>query len=116
LEGPAFPQRGEVWHVDFGVPIGSEAGYRRYALIVSNDLSNEHSGAVIVAAITRDQGRDYPWDVSLDPGDPLPQPSRIQCNQLRTISKQRLETYRDTLRWDQMAQVDVALRVALELV
>ena len=33
--------RGEIWLVDFGVPIGSEAGYRRPAVVVQNDDFNE---------------------------------------------------------------------------
>ena len=29
--------RGEIWWVDFGVPQGSEAGYRHPAIVVQND-------------------------------------------------------------------------------
>lgn len=32
--------RGEIWWVDFGVPKGSEAGYRHPAIIVQNDNFN----------------------------------------------------------------------------
>ena len=32
--------RGEIWWVDFGVPKGSEAGYRHPAIIVQNDNYN----------------------------------------------------------------------------
>jgi mRNA interferase MazF len=28
--------RGELWWADFGIPFGSEAGYRRPVLIVQN--------------------------------------------------------------------------------
>ena len=33
--------RGDIWLVDFGVPMGSEAGYRRPAVVVQNDDFNE---------------------------------------------------------------------------
>ena len=33
--------RGEIWLVDFGIPVGSEAGYRRPAVVVQNDDFNE---------------------------------------------------------------------------
>ena len=32
--------RGEIWWVDFGVPNGSEAGYRHPAIVVQNDNYN----------------------------------------------------------------------------
>ena len=32
--------RGEIWWVDFGVPQGSEAGYRHPAIVVQNDNYN----------------------------------------------------------------------------
>lgn len=33
--------RGEIWLVDFGVPIGSEPGYRRPAVVMQNDDFNK---------------------------------------------------------------------------
>lgn len=33
--------RGEIWLVDFGVPIGSEAGYRRPAVVLQNNDFNQ---------------------------------------------------------------------------
>lgn len=33
--------RGEIWWVNFGIPIGSGPGYRRPAVIVQNDNFNE---------------------------------------------------------------------------
>ncbi len=32
--------RGEIWWVDFGIPFGSENGYKRPALIIQNDEFN----------------------------------------------------------------------------
>ncbi|MHC6202097.1 type II toxin-antitoxin system PemK/MazF family toxin [Breznakiellaceae bacterium SP9] len=33
--------RGEVWRAQFGIPFGSEAGYKRPVLIVQDDSFNE---------------------------------------------------------------------------
>lgn len=33
--------RGEIWMVDFGVPFGSEPGWRRPAIVVQNDEFNQ---------------------------------------------------------------------------
>lgn len=33
--------RGEIWIVDFGIPIGSAAGYRRPAVVLQNNIFNK---------------------------------------------------------------------------
>ena len=38
-------RRGEVWLVDFGVPVGREGGYVRPAVVVSSDMLNAGPGA-----------------------------------------------------------------------
>ena len=44
---------GEIWWIDFGEPFGSEAGYKRPALVVQNDILNSTKmNTVIVAPIT----------------------------------------------------------------
>jgi mRNA interferase MazF len=40
--------RGEIWWADFGVPFGSEAGYRRPVLIVQDDVFNDSRMRTIV--------------------------------------------------------------------
>ncbi|MDR1466494.1 MAG: type II toxin-antitoxin system PemK/MazF family toxin [Treponema sp.] len=32
--------RGEVWRADYGIPYGSEPGYRRPVIIMQNDVFN----------------------------------------------------------------------------
>ncbi|GHV33825.1 mRNA interferase [Spirochaetia bacterium] len=40
--------RGEIWWVQFGIPFGSEAGYKRPVLIVQDDSFNESKIRTIV--------------------------------------------------------------------
>jgi mRNA interferase MazF len=40
--------RGEIWWADFGIPFGSEVGYRRPVLIVQDDAFNESKIKTIV--------------------------------------------------------------------
>ncbi|GMO49860.1 MAG: type II toxin-antitoxin system PemK/MazF family toxin [Termitinemataceae bacterium] len=40
--------RGEIWWVQFGIPFGSEAGYKRPVLIVQDDSFNESRIRTIV--------------------------------------------------------------------
>lgn len=45
--------RGELWWVDFGVPVGSAAGFRRPALVLQADEFNETElNTVIVVPFT----------------------------------------------------------------
>lgn len=33
--------RGEIWWIDFGIPFGSEVGFRRPVVVLQNDILNE---------------------------------------------------------------------------
>ena len=46
------PRRGDVWLVNCDPTLGAEIRKTRPALILQNDVSNEHSPITIVAAIT----------------------------------------------------------------
>jgi mRNA interferase MazF len=51
-----FPLRGEIYLVAFDPTIGHEIQKTRPALIIQNDISNEHSPITIVAAISSQFG------------------------------------------------------------
>ena len=45
--------RGELWWVDFGIPTGSAAGYRRPAIVIqSNELNATALNTVVVIPLT----------------------------------------------------------------
>lgn len=109
-------QRGEVYWVDFGVPRGSEQGGRRPALVIQNDIGNRNSSTTIVAAITSQQKRQYPFHVEIKANESgLPQDSTVLLEQIMTISQNRLVSKAGTLSSAKMAEVDEALKVSLEL-
>ena len=86
-----FPQRGEVYWVDFSPARGSEQTGRRPALIVQNNVGNQYAPTTIVAAVTsKGSVKAYPTEVIL-PAGTLPRPSKVLCSQILTISKSRLE-------------------------
>jgi mRNA interferase MazF len=104
--------------VDFNPARGSEQAGERPAVVVSNDIGNQHGSVVIVAAITRTiPKKPYPQCVSLPgrPRGPLPHPGTILCSQLVTIDKTRLGDYRGPLSSAQLQQVDAALHASLGL-
>lgn len=66
--------------VDFNPARGSEQAGERPALVVSNDIGNQHASVVIVAAITSTiPSKQYPQCVPLPgrPEGPLPRPGTI---------------------------------------
>ncbi len=110
------PRRGQIYRADFGVPKGSEQGGERPCLVVSNNALNQRSPVVIVVSITRTiPTKDYPHVVQLGAGRPLQDAGTIQCNQLRTIARERLLHHVDDLSDEQMGEVDAALKKALGL-
>lgn len=111
-----FPRRGQIYWVDFSPARGSEQDGRRPAVIVSNDVANQHGSVVTVVPITSaPQKKKYPQNVPLPENQPLPQAGTVYCGQVRTIAKQRLETIRGELSKSQLREVERALCVVFSL-
>ena len=62
------PRKGDFVTLTFDPQSGHEQSGRRPALVVSNDLFNEHTGLCIVCPITNTR-RDYPFHVSIPDGE-----------------------------------------------
>lgn len=111
-------ERGQVWWVDFGEPLGSEPGYRRPALIASSDRFNRSRIAtVLVAAVTSNvRLAAAPGNVGLDRGTAgLPKTSVINVSQLMVIDRARLVEPIGSLDAPTMHRVDDGFRLVLDL-
>ncbi|HEY3115143.1 MAG TPA: type II toxin-antitoxin system PemK/MazF family toxin [Chloroflexota bacterium] len=109
------PLRGEVYWVNLDPTIGSEIRNTRPALIISNDVGNEYSDRVIVAALTS-QGtrRVYPFEVLVRAGEGnLDQTSKVLLDQIRTVDKRRLGNRIGALSDERMSEVARAIRLSL---
>jgi mRNA interferase MazF len=110
-----FPRRGEVWLVNWNPTRGSEQAGKRPALIVQNDIGNEHASTTIVAAVST-AVRLYPMNVRLDPPQGgLTKPSIVKTGQLLTVTKDRLGKKLGLLDNKKMEELDRALRLSLAL-
>jgi len=110
--------RGDVWLANLDPVIGSEQGKTRPVVIVQNNVANEYSPVVLVAAITTavDQ-KEYPTEVGVNaPEGGLAKNSVILLNQIRTIDKHRLIERWGELNPATMKRVDEALKISLGLV
>jgi len=98
--------------------VGSEQGKTRPVLIIQNDIANQYSPVVIVAALTTTTtSKDYPCEVGvLAPEGGLRNDSTILLNQIRTIDKRRLIKHWGKLQDTTLERVDEALKISLGLV
>lgn len=112
-----FPRRGDIFLVDFDPTIGAEIRKTRPALIVQNDIANQHSPITILAAITsKFDIPPYPAEVVMEAGESgLAQRSSVLLNQFRSVDRQRLIKRIGHARPETMQRVDQAIRISLGL-
>ena len=110
-------RRGAARLVDLDPVLGSEAGNRRPAIVVSNDSANAATerlrrGAVTVVPITSNVSRIYPFQVLLPAGAAgLRVDSKAQAEQVRSIAVERLGGVLGRIPSDTMAELEDALRL-----
>jgi mRNA interferase MazF len=110
-------KRGDIFLANFEPARGKEQGGIRPALIIQNDIANQTSPVIIVAAITsRKFTKDFPTNVSINKEDSgLDRDSTILLNQIRTIDDSRLIKYIGKLDNFLMNRVDIAIKISLGL-
>lgn len=112
-----MPTRGELYLVSFDPTLGAEIQKTRPALILQNDIGNQHSPLTIVAAVTSNVLRRGPTAVLVRaPEAGLAVDSVILLNQIRTIDKRRLGKRLGLLRSATMKQVNQAIMISLALI
>ncbi len=110
-------KRGEIYFANLSPAVGSEMDKRRPVLIISNDANNNAASTVTILPITSNVSRVYPFEVLLQPEDSgLVKPSKVQAQQVRTISKQRMGVdVLGSLSTELMQLVNAALKLHLGL-
>jgi mRNA interferase MazF len=113
---PAEPSRGEVWFARLDPIVGHEQGGERPCLIVSDDrLNHGRATLVIVVPITRTD-RGLPSHVRLEPSEGgVKEVSYAKCEDIRSISKQRLRSKLGKVSVDTIVVVEDRLRILLSL-
>lgn len=108
--------RGEVWYVELGAGRGCEIRGRRPALILSVDrFNNGPAGQVVVLPITS-QEKGIPFHVAIAPPEGgVKKKSFIKCEDVRSISTERLSARLGRVSTRTMSEVDDRLRILLAL-
>ena len=104
--------RGDIFYVHKSNPItGSEQDAGRPAIIVSNDIGNKYSGNVEVVFLTTQEKKPLPTHVDII----CKVPSVALCEQVFTVSKDRLGELIRTCADGEMKEIDNALMISLGL-
>jgi mRNA interferase MazF len=110
------PRRGEIWLVDFGEPVGGEPAGKRPAVIVSADPLNDARAGVAIVVPTTTARRDLPSHIAIDhDGSGLDEVSYAKCEDVKSVSEQRLMARLGTAGEQATFQVGRALRFLMDL-
>jgi mRNA interferase MazF len=110
------PSRGDIWDLDLDPILGREQAGFRPALILSVDLFNQgHAELIVVVPLTRTE-RKIRWHVGVRPPEGgLAAESFVQCENVRSVSKQRLKRRRGRVSPATLEQVEDRVRILLGL-
>lgn len=97
--------RGDIFFIAHSPVSGSEQGGHRPGVIVSNDLANRYSPNVEVVFLTSQEKKPMPTHVPVQ----CKVPSTALCENIQTVSKERLDGFVRSCTAEEMKQIDSAL-------
>lgn len=105
-------RRGDIYYIDSPpISTGCEQMFARPAVVVSNEANNKFSPNVEVVYLTSQVKKPLPTHTAIA----CKVPSTALCENIMTISKDRLGNYIKTCSKQEMANIDKALLASLGL-
>jgi len=109
-------KRGDIFWVKLDPIEGSEIRKTRPAVVISNDINNEHADTITLLPLTSSVGKVYPFEVLLSKGiGNISADSKIKANQIRTVDKQRIKDRIGSLPKDIMIEIEKSVKIHLEI-
>ena len=108
--------RGEIWWVDFGIPFGSEVGYKRPALIVQDDNFNRSliQTIVVVPFSTNLSLAEAPGNVFLKKKETgLSKDSVLVSSLIASVDRGRLAERISKIEKRVLGEVEEGIRILL---
>lgn len=108
-------RRGEIYYIENSKNynnVGPEQHSARPAVIVSNDKCNIFSNVVEIVYLTTQEKNDLPTHVDIYSTG---RKSTVLCEQIHSISKERIGDYVATCTDNEMQMINIALAVSLGL-
>lgn len=107
-------KRGEMFYISRGGASynGSEQHSDRPAVVVSNNKNNENSNVVEIVYMTTQPKTDLPTHVTVRSTGRI---STVLCEQVYSVSTERVGTYIGECTDKEMENIDIALMISLQL-
>lgn len=110
------PARGEIWTADLDPTIGHEQAGKRPILVVSVDALNRSAADLAIVVPLTSRRRRVRSHVRIAPGDGgVAVESFAKCEDVRSISTQRLDKRFGLVSPETMAAIEDVLRLLLGL-
>ncbi|MEO0869805.1 MAG: type II toxin-antitoxin system PemK/MazF family toxin [Cyanobacteria bacterium J06642_11] len=108
--------RGEVWLVNLNPVKGREQAGKRPCLVISVDLFNNGSADLVIALPITSKNKRIPFHVKVDPPEGgLKIRSYVKCEDVRSISKERLDQRWGRVSQDILVLVEDRLKILMDL-
>jgi mRNA interferase MazF len=108
--------RGEIWWADFGVPFGSETGFRRPVVIIQDDAFNRSkiNTVIIIPLTTNTVLAEAPGNVLLEKEESgLTKDSVLVVSQLSAIDRKRLVEHAGKLEKHIIEEAEKGIKLIL---
>lgn len=110
------PSRGEIWLVDLSPVRGHEPAGRRPGLVISVDPFNHGPADLVVIIPVTTKAKGIPFHVEVHPPEGgLDHPSFVKCEDVRSMSKERLLQRLGRISRGTLEEVEDRLRILLGL-
>lgn len=110
------PSRGEIWLINLPPAVGHEQKGKRPALVVSVDQFNHGPAGLVVILPITGKYKGIPFHVELKPPEGgLRKRSFIKCEDIRSVSKERLSERWGVVSDSTLTDVQDRLRILLDL-
>lgn len=107
-----MPRRGEVWWVRLDPTLGSEIRKRRPCVIMSSNVVNERRKTLVVIPLSSSPQAAPPLLVAVQCAG---EPAMAVVDQIRAVSKERLDGFVETLSAEHLKEIEDGLQQVLEL-
>ncbi len=104
--------RGEIYYIEGGHAVGSEQYADRPGIIVSNDVNNRFSKTFEVVFLTTKEKKPLPTHARIESSK---YPSIALCEQIMTVSIERIGRCMGRLTAEEQKAVDQAMMVSIAL-
>lgn len=106
-------RKGDIFYIQKAAHVGSEMiSDGRPAIIVSNDYCNQHSEVVEVVFLTTRAKHRMPTHVFIASA---PRPSTALCEQITSVSKQRITEFAGRITKEEMMRMERAMMISLDV-